>query len=71
MSGFNSNRNALAAALNRIKSDTHSFVAVDMPRGSRYGTVDKRKLLRAVETAIDAIDTDDFGTRILIARLAT
>ena len=70
MSAFNSNRNALTAALNRIRSDAHSFVVVDMPKGSRNGTVEKRKLLRAVENAIDEVDTDDFRITVVVARVA-
>ena len=69
MSGFNSSRSALATALTRIRSDAHSFVVVDMPKGSRNGTVDKRKLLREVETAINEVDTDDFRIAVVVAKV--
>jgi hypothetical protein len=68
MSSFNTNLNAFNSSIQQIKPVVHSFTSSAVPKGSKNFRQQKRSLSNAITHAIDAIDTNDFGIRVIIIK---
>ena len=68
MTAFNDNKNAFLSSMQLLKSDFHSFIVSAVPKSTKTSKQQKRATINFVSKTIDAIDTNDFGIRILILR---
>lgn len=68
MTSFNNNKNSFLSSIQLLKSDLHSFQVIGVPKASKNAKQQKRALLSNITASIDAIDTDDFGIRVMIIR---
>ena len=65
---FNPNKNVLSSTVNSIKSDTHSFASLGIAKGSSPGRHQKKALTAKLSDAIEGIDTEAFGIRVIIMK---
>ena len=68
MSTFNTNKNSFQSSLQLIKNDFHAFASLGVAKGVRNEKQQKRTLLNNISNAIENIDTDDFGIRVILMK---
>lgn len=68
MSTFNTNKNAFQSSLSLIKNDFHAFSSLGVPKGARNEKQQKRSLLNNISNALESIDTNDFGIRVILLK---
>ena len=68
MSTFNTNRNSFQSTLQLLKNDFHAYASLGVAKGSRNEKQQKRSLLTNISNAIENIDTDDFGIRVILLK---
>lgn len=68
MTNFNNNKNVFTSATKALTNDFHAFSSLGVPKGSKSSTVQKRSLVKNVTSAIEDIESDDFGIRVLIVK---
>lgn len=68
MSTFNTNKNSFQSSLSLIKNDFHAYASPGVAKGSRNEKQQKRSLLNNITNAIENIDTDDFGIRVILVK---
>jgi hypothetical protein len=68
MNPFNTNPNAFNSSIQQIKSSVHAFTTSGVPKSARNHKQLKRSLISNVTNAIEQIETDDFGIRIVIIK---
>lgn len=68
MSSFNTNMNAFNSSIQQIKTSVHAFTISGVAKGARNHKQQKRSLISNVTSAIEQIETDDFGIRIVIIK---
>ena len=68
MSTFNTNKNSFQSSLQLIKNDFHAFASLGVAKGVRNEKQQKRTLINNISNAIENIDTDDFGIRVILVK---
>ena len=68
MSAFNTNKNSFQSSLQLIKNDFHAFASLGVAKGVRNEKQQKRTLINNISNAIENIDTDDFGIRVILVK---
>jgi hypothetical protein len=68
MSTFNTNKNSFQSSLQLIRNDFHAFASLGVAKGVRSDKQQKRALLNNISNAIENIDTDDFGIRVILLK---
>lgn len=68
MSTFNTNKNSFQSSLSLIKNDFHAFASLGVAKGVRNEKQQKRTLINNISIAIENIDTDDFGIRVILLK---
>lgn len=68
MSSFQINKNIFQSTIKELTSDFHAFSSLGVARGSKASTQQKKALIRNVTNAIESIDTDDFGIRVVVLK---
>ncbi len=68
MSVFNTNKNSFQSSLQLIKNDFHAFASLGVAKGVRNEKQQKRSLINNISNAIENIDTDDFGIRVILVK---
>ncbi len=68
MTTFNTNTNAFTSAIQQLRISVHGFTIAGVPKGSKHFRQQKRALTNTVSNTIDAIDTSDFGIRVIIVK---
>jgi hypothetical protein len=68
MSTFNTNKNSFLSSIQLLKNDFHAFASLGVAKGVRNDKQQKRALLNNVSNAIENIDTDDFGIRVILVK---
>ncbi len=68
MSTFNTNKNSFQSSLQLIKNDFHAFASLGVAKGVRNEKQQKRNLINNISNAIENIDTDDFGIRVILVK---
>ena len=68
MSTFNTNKNAFLSSVQLLKNDFHAYASLGVAKGSRNEKQQKRSLLNNISNAIENIDTDDFGIRVILLK---
>jgi hypothetical protein len=68
MNPFNTNPNAFSSSIQQIKTSVHAFTVAGIPKGAKNHKQIKRSLINNVTNAIEQIQTDDFGIRIIVIK---
>ena len=68
MSTFNTNKNSFQSSISLIKNDFHAFTSLGVAKGVRNENQQKRSLINNISNAIENIDTDDFGIRVILVK---
>ncbi len=68
MSTFNTNKNSFLSSVQLLKNDFHAFASLGVAKGSRNEKQQKRALMTNITNAIENIDTDDFGIRVIVMK---
>ena len=68
MSTFNTNKNSFHSSVSLIKNDFHAFTSLGVAKGTKSQKQQKRALLNNLTNAIENIDTDDFGIRVILLK---
>ena len=68
MSTFNTNKNAFLSSVQLIKNDFHAYASLGVAKGSKNEKQQKRSLINNISNAIENIDTNDFGIRVIILK---
>ena len=68
MSPFNTNKNAFLSSVQLLKNDFHAYASLGVAKGSKNEKQQKRSLINNISNAIENIDTDDFGIRVILLK---
>ncbi len=68
MSVFNPNKNSFLSLIQLLKNDFHAFSSLGVAKGVRSDKQQKRALINNITNAIENIDTDDFGIRVILVK---
>ena len=68
MSTFNTNKNAFLSSVQLLKNDFHAYASLGVAKGSKNEKQQKRSLISNLSNAIENIDTDDFGIRVILLK---
>ena len=68
MNSFNTNINSFNSSIQQIKPSVHAFTTAGVPKGAKNDKQLKRSLINNVSNAIEQIDTDDFGIRVILIK---
>ena len=68
MNTFNTNKNSFQSSISLIKNDVHAFTSLGVAKGTKSQKQQKRALLNNITNAIENIDTDDFGIRVILVK---
>lgn len=68
MTTFNTNKNSFQSSLSLIKNDFHAYSSLGIAKGTRNEKQQKRSLVNNITNAIENIDTDDFGIRVIVVK---
>lgn len=68
MSTFNTNRNAFNSVIQPLKNVFHAFISLGVAKGTKASKQQKRVLVATLTDAIENIDTNDFGIRVILLK---
>lgn len=68
MTTFNMNKNSFYSSVSLVKNDFHAFTILGVAKGTKSEKQQKRALLNNLSNAIENIDTDDFGIRVILLK---
>lgn len=68
MSTFNTNKNSFQSSLSLIKNDFHAYTSLGVAKGTRNEKQQKRTFINNITNAIENIDTNDFGIRVILLK---
>jgi hypothetical protein len=68
MSNFNTNKNSFLSATTQLKNDFHAFSSLGIAKGTKTEKQQKRALMNNISNALENIDTDDFGVRVILVK---
>jgi hypothetical protein len=68
MNTFNTNKNSFHSSISLIKNDFHAFTSLGVAKGTKSEKQQKRALLNNITNAVENIDTDDFGIRVILLK---
>jgi hypothetical protein len=68
MSTFNTNKNSFHSSISLIKNDFHAFTSLGVAKGTKSQKQQKIALLNNLTNAVENIDTDDFGIRVILLK---
>ena len=68
MSTFNTNKNAFLSSVQLLKNDFHAYASLGVAKDTKNEKQQKRSLISNISNAIENIDTDDFGVRVILVK---
>lgn len=68
MSTFNTNKNAFQSSISLVKNDFHAFTTLGVAKGTKSEKQQKRAMISNITNAIENIDTNDFGIRVILMK---
>ena len=68
MTTFNTNKNSFHSSISLIKNDFHAFTSLGVAKGTKSQKQQKLALLNNITNAIENIETDDFGIRVILLK---
>ena len=69
MTLFNTSKNAFLSSISLVKNDFLAFAVMGLAKGIRNKKQAKRTLINQLSSAIDDLETDDFGVRIVVVKV--
>ena len=68
MSNFNTSKNTFISSLQLLKTSFHGYTIGGIPKGTKQSKQQKKSTINQLTNAIEDIDTNDFGIRVIIIK---
>jgi hypothetical protein len=68
MTNFNTSKNTFLSSLQLLKSSFHAYTIGGIPKGTKHSKQQKKSTINQLTNAIEEIDTNDFGIRVIIIK---
>ena len=68
MTNFNTSKNTFISSLQLLKSSFHGYTIGGIPKGTKQSKQQKKSTINQLTNAIEDIDTNDFGIRVIIIK---
>ena len=68
MTSFNTSKNTFLSSLQLLKTSFHGYTIGGIPKGTKQSKQQKKSTINQLTNAIEEIDTNDFGIRVIIIK---
>ena len=68
MTNFNTSKNTFLSSLQLLKTSFHGYTIGGIPKGTKQSKQQKKSTINQLTNAIEEIDTNDFGIRVIIIK---
>jgi hypothetical protein len=68
MTSFNTSKNTFLSSLQLLKTSFHGYTIGGIPKGTKQSKQQKKSTINQLTNAIEDIDTNDFGIRVIIIK---
>jgi hypothetical protein len=68
MTNFNTSKNTFISSLQLLKTSFHGYTIGGIPKGTKQSKQQKKSTISQLTNAIEDIDTNDFGIRVVIIK---
>jgi len=68
MTNFNTSKNTFLSSLQLLKTSFHGYTIGGIPKGTKQSKQQKKSTINQLTNAIEEIDTNDFGIRVVIIK---
>jgi hypothetical protein len=68
MTNFNTSKNTFISSLQLLKTSFHGYTIGGIPKGTKQSKQQKKSTINQLTNAIEDIDTNDFGIRVIIIK---
>ena len=68
MTNFNTSKNTFISSLQLLKTSFHGYTIGGIPKGTKQSKQQKKSTINQLTNAIEEIDTNDFGIRVIIIK---
>ena len=68
MTSFNTSKNTFISSLQLLKSSFYGYTIGGIPKGTKQSKQQKKSTINQLTNAIEEIDTNDFGIRVIIMK---
>ena len=68
MTSFNNSKNTFLSSLQLLKTSFHGYTIGGIPKGTKQSKQQKKSTINQLTNAIEEIDTNDFGIRVVIIK---
>ena len=68
MTNFNTSKNTFLSSLQLLKTSFHGYTIGGIPKGTKQSKQQKKSTINQLTNAIEDIDTNDFGIRVVIIK---
>jgi len=68
MTSFNTSKNTFISSLQLLKSSFHGYTIGGIPKGTKQSKQQKKSTINQLTNAVEDIDTNDFGIRVIIIK---
>ena len=68
MNNFNTSKNTVISSLQLLKTSFHGYTIGGIPKGTKQSKQQKKSTINQLTNAIEDIDTNDFGIRVIIIK---
>ena len=68
MTSFNTSKNTFISSLQLLKTSFHGYTIGGIPKGTKQSKQQKKSTINQLTNAIEDIDTNDFGIRVIIIK---
>ena len=68
MTNFNTSKNTFLSSLQLLKTSFHGYTIGGIPKGTKQSKQQKKSTINQLTNAIEDIDTNDFGIRVIIIK---
>ena len=65
---FNNSKNTFLSSLQLLKTSFHGYTIGGVPKGTKQSKQQKKTTINQLTNAIEEIDTNDFGIRVIIIK---
>jgi hypothetical protein len=69
MTDFVTNPNQFSSSIHTLKKSFHAYTNSGVPKGTKSQKIKKAALIKIVTKAIEDINTDDFGIRVMVMKV--
>ena len=68
MTNFNTSKNTFVSSIQLLKTSFHGYTIGGIPKGTKQSKQQKKSTINQLTNAIEDIDTNDFGIRVVIIK---